>query len=130
MDVRTICIIQQWAAYTVQILEHNITEQENARNGTIQLPNQILPHFIEIPTSNSFVIYKFAGKNDQQESHAKFVQRLLKEQHKYGHPTKGYTGIGQTPLLAGKLFLTIFHQQPLCRDTWSAAVRLDKSMPP
>jgi hypothetical protein len=29
------------------------------------------------------------------------------------------------PLLAGRIFLTIFHQQPLYRDTWSAAVRQD-----
>jgi hypothetical protein len=49
----------------VQILAYSITGQENARNGTIKLPEQILPHFIEMPTSNSFVIYKkFAGKND------------------------------------------------------------------
>jgi hypothetical protein len=67
MDVRTICIIQQCAAQIVQISAYNITEQENARNGTIKIPEQILPHFIEKPTSNSFVIYKkFAGKNDRQ----------------------------------------------------------------
>jgi hypothetical protein len=110
MYVCTICIIQQWAAYIVQILAYNITEQENARNGTIKLPEQILSHFIEMPTSNSFVIYKkFAGKNDRQESDAKLVQRLLKEYHNYIRPTKGYTGIDQTPLLAAKIFLIILH---------------------
>jgi hypothetical protein len=77
MNVRTICIIQQCAAQIVQILAYNVTEQENARNGTRKLPEQIIPHFIEMPTSNSFVMYKkFAGKNDQQEPHAKLVQRL------------------------------------------------------
>jgi hypothetical protein len=34
-------------------------------------------------------------------SDAKLVQRLLKEYHKYG--------IGQTPLLAGKIFFIILH---------------------
>jgi hypothetical protein len=66
-SVHTVCVIQQWVSYIGRILACNITGQENA----IKIPKQTFPHFIEMATSNSLVIYKkFAGKNDQQESHA------------------------------------------------------------